>query len=226
MAKFNLYYPKLEGYEGGYVSAQTAAKIGDKGGETYKGIARNFNKDWAGWKIIDNYKALHGTPAYNSIIPDAKLNSMAKEHSKTQYWDVLKLDQVKDQSVAEAMGDFGFNSGPGAPIKAVQKILKLEQDGKIGSETIAAINKANPKRLFNEIQAYRVEYIRNSSLSDKLKNQLIDNRVSKMIYETQVAPLIRIGQAITNNWVTTIVVSAAIAGITIGVIKLVQKKKS
>ena len=41
----------IEGYEGNYSNDKD-----DPGGETYKGISRNMNKDWEGWKIIDSYK--------------------------------------------------------------------------------------------------------------------------------------------------------------------------
>lgn len=41
-------YDILIKHEGGYVNDPD-----DKGGETYKGIARKFNPDWKGWKIID-----------------------------------------------------------------------------------------------------------------------------------------------------------------------------
>lgn len=38
-------------YEGGY-----AYITGDKGGETYRGISRNSNPNWIGWKYIDKVK--------------------------------------------------------------------------------------------------------------------------------------------------------------------------
>lgn len=180
MANFELYYPKLKQYEGGYASAAFAASINDKGGETYKGIARNFNPDWAGWPIIDEYKLKNGLPKYNSIIPDPRLDKLAKDHSKKAYWDKLRLDDVQNQNVAEAIGDFGFNSGLGTAAKAVQRVLKLPVDGNIGPVTIDAINKANQKQLFDDIQNYRRNFIKNiTSLSEQIKNALL-GRVDKL----------------------------------------------
>lgn len=180
MASFEIFYPKLKQYEGGYASAAFAASINDKGGETYKGIARNFNPDWSGWKIIDAYKLKNGLPKYNSIIPDPNLDKMAKDHSKKAYWDKLRLDEVKNQHVAEAIGDFGFNSGLGTAAKAVQRILKLPVDGKIGPATVSAINAANQQKLFADIQNYRRDFIKNiTSLSEQIKNSLL-GRVDKL----------------------------------------------
>lgn len=180
MANFELFYPKLKHYEGGYASAAFAASINDKGGETYKGIARNFNLDWPGWKIIDEYKLKNGLPKYNSIIPDPRLDKMAKDHSKKAYWDKLRLDDVKNQHVAEAIGDFGFNSGLRTAAKAVQRVLKLPVDGDVGPATVAAINNANPQKLFNDIQNYRRNFIKNiTSLSEQIKNALL-GRVDKL----------------------------------------------
>ena len=53
MAIFNLAYKKLEVAEGGYVNDPD-----DKGGETYKGISRKANPNWAGWISIDQIKKL------------------------------------------------------------------------------------------------------------------------------------------------------------------------
>ncbi len=161
MADYIKYYPKLLKAEGGYASAKYAASIGDKGGETYLGIARNYNKDWPGWAIIDAYKAKNGEPKYNSHIPDTKLDQLAKDMSKKLYWDKLKLDQVQNQSIAEYIMDFGFNSGLATPVKAVQRLLKLKDDGAMGNDTINKINTADQGKLFKDLQDYRINFVSN-----------------------------------------------------------------
>ncbi len=161
MASFEAYYPKLLTAEGGYASADYAAKNGDKGGETYLGIARNYNKDWAGWPLIDAYKKKNGVPKWNSKIKDPEIDRLAKETSKKIYWDKLKLDQVKNQSLAEYIMDFGFNSGLATPVKAVQELLGLKKDGVIGGDTINKINAADQKKLFTDLQDYRIKFVSN-----------------------------------------------------------------
>lgn len=206
MASFEIFYPKLKKYEGGYASAKFAASIGDRGGETYKGIARNFNPNWAGWPIIDAWKAKNGEPKWNTFIPDPRLDELAKSHSKKAYWDKLRLDEVKNQSVAEAIGDFGFNSGLGTAAKAVQRILGLPDDGSIGPKTLEAINKANQKKLFNDIQNYRKSFIgRITSLSENVKAALL-NRVQSIQFDESV-------EMIKNNPGKTIIGIMLFAGL-------------
>ncbi|MFN3405850.1 MAG: glycosyl hydrolase 108 family protein [Cytophagaceae bacterium] len=176
MASFDQFYPILEPNEGGYVSAATAASIGDSGGETYKGVARNYNPTWEGWKIIDAYKAANGGKIkHNAIIPDPVLNKMVKDLAKKKYWDVMRLDEVRNQSLANLIADFGFNSGTGAPAKAIQRILGLVQDGVIGPVTIKAINSANQKTLFEKLKEARINFINSSTkILDKIKPQLVE----------------------------------------------------
>lgn len=174
MANFELYYPKLKKHEGGYASAEFAKSINDAGGETYLGIARNFNQDWEGWKIIDEYKSIHGIPKWNSIIPDERLPILAKQHSKKVYWDSLKLDQFNNQSIAEYVMDFGYNSGIKTSAKALQKVLGLTADGIIGPKTIEAVNTMNQEEIFNKLVEYRVNFLNNiTKFSSTVKQALI-----------------------------------------------------
>ena len=66
MASFKAQYNELIKREGNYHSGVIGGKV-DKGGETYRGIARKYNPDWAGWKIIDSLKS-KGAIAFNSEI--------------------------------------------------------------------------------------------------------------------------------------------------------------
>ena len=52
MADFDLAYAPVAKWEGGWTHDS-----GDKGGETYAGIARAFFPDWPGWHFIDAAKA-------------------------------------------------------------------------------------------------------------------------------------------------------------------------
>ncbi|HVD99269.1 MAG TPA: glycosyl hydrolase 108 family protein [Cytophagaceae bacterium] len=174
MANFSIYYPKLLKYEGGYASAAYAAKMGDSGGETYCGIARNYNLDWPGWKLIDAYIAKNGEPNYNAIIPDQDLYKLALGLSKQKYWDKIKMDAVNNQSVAEMTMDFGFNSGINTSVKAVQSILKIPCTGLITDADIAAINRADQNSLFTQLQNYRVDLIiKSTKINPKFKNGLV-----------------------------------------------------
>lgn len=161
MADFDLYYPKLKKHEGGYCSADDAAKFGDKGGETYLGIARNFNPEWQGWAIIDEYKAKNGVPKWNSTIPDDRLPALAKALTKVKYWDALKCDLYTSQSVAEYVMDFGYNSGIKTAAKALQRVIGVNADGVIGKQTLSALHSHNQRAVFESLVQYRVDFIGN-----------------------------------------------------------------
>ncbi|MFR2386527.1 MAG: glycosyl hydrolase 108 family protein, partial [Bilophila wadsworthia] len=51
-ADFNIAYNPVRTFEGDWCDVP-----GDKGGETYAGIARAFFPDWPGWHFIDAAKA-------------------------------------------------------------------------------------------------------------------------------------------------------------------------
>ena len=51
MAIFEPAFKLLILHEGGYANNKN-----DIGGETYRGIARNYWPKWVGWKLIDHIK--------------------------------------------------------------------------------------------------------------------------------------------------------------------------
>jgi len=154
MARFELYYvPRLLPFEGGYVFDKD-----DKGGETYKGIARNANPNWIGWQTVDAWKRRNGdTLPKEFIIPDAKLDAQVKALYKNKYWDALRADYIDNQTIAEIMVDFYVNGG--FRIAPIQRFLKISADGAFGPKTLAAINAtANPAALFEFIKQLRRDH--------------------------------------------------------------------
>ncbi len=145
MADFKIAMAKTAPFEGGWNHVK-----GDNGGETYKGIARKFYPDWAGWAIIDSHKPLK----HNTIIKDERLDNLVDEFYITKKW--LKLGGIAIQAVANQIFDFTVNSGRGA--KIVQGLLGVAQDGIIGAKTIEAINRAGIA-LNEDIKQARIKYL-------------------------------------------------------------------
>lgn len=174
MANFDAYYKiRLKPFEGGYCSAADAAKQNDSGGETYLGIARNYNPKWEGWTIIDSYIAQHGVPKRNTYIPIDQLYQLAEDYSKRSYWDVLGGDQIQNQSVAEALVDFGFNSGIRTAAKKAQKIIGAGVDGAFGKNSIIALNAFDGQSFVNALTQARIAVINGSKLTQNVKNAVI-----------------------------------------------------
>lgn len=143
MANFIEAYNLTLGHEGGYANDPD-----DVGGETYKGIARNYHPSWSGWRVIDTLKTKPGFPhtAYN----DVTLDKAVKEFYKAYYWDVNLLDRVTDQKVANEMFDTGVNMGVSRAASFLQKALNLlnkngsiyddiVEDGIMGPNTLRAL---------------------------------------------------------------------------------------
>ena len=136
MADFSKYYPTLLNFEGGYVNNPN-----DKGGRTKYGITE------AVWK------ASGGTKDIKDITPQD-----AFPIAKKKYWDVVRGDEINSQSIAEFIMDWAFMSGPGGAGKKVQEVLGLPQDGQIGPNTVATINKSDSKNLFNLLKLRRQKF--------------------------------------------------------------------
>ena len=161
MASFEIAYPIVKKNEGGY-----ANRPGDRGGETYKGVARNFHKDWAGWAIIDSYKRVHGPIKNNFVIPNPKLDAMVKELFKKEYWDRMRGDTISSQSVANIFFDTFINSGKAGAIMQTTlnhmgKIIPI--DNAIGPKTITAINSCKADTLHDKFKRERIAYLKSQA---------------------------------------------------------------
>lgn len=144
MANFEYAFDITMNFEGGYSNDQT-----DKGGETYKGVARNFWPLWPGWPIIDMLKIVKNFPqclGNNDVI-----QNHVRVFYKEKFWDVLNLDLCKSQLVSEKLFDIGVNMGSNRAGIFFQKSLNylnrngslfsdLKVDGLVGKKTYFAFD--------------------------------------------------------------------------------------
>jgi lysozyme family protein len=163
MANFDLYFPKLITHEGGYVN-----DAADKGGETYRGISRKNFPNWAGWQTIDQLKPIKRGTILQS------LEALVKAFYKSTFWTWSQ--NINNQMIAEILVDWRINGGFNA--KKVQQMVGEKQDGKIGSKTIAAINRTNATRLFETIKQARATHyaqiVRNDPTQKKFEKGWFD----------------------------------------------------
>lgn len=153
MANFEIAESITGRNEGGY-----ANNPADTGGETYAGIARNHWPKWEGWKTIDFIKRKHGKTA-NIINKEAshyiELTNAISQFYKKNFWDVLKLDSVNDQQLANSVYDFGVNSGTSRSAKFLQQSAGVNDDGIIGKQTLYAVNSADRKVIYYDFNKRR-----------------------------------------------------------------------
>lgn len=144
MADFKKSYAVTREFEGEY-----GILAHDSGGETYKGIARNYFPDWEGWPIIDSYKKHTDFPA--SMRDDQSLQNAVLDLYKKKFWDKLRLDDVNNQAIATELFDTAVNAGVGTSATFLQRAINvsnrngknyadIQVDGQVGPTTIDRLN--------------------------------------------------------------------------------------
>lgn len=133
MASLLYFAPLLKKLEGGYVNHPN-----DKGGATNKGVTLStFRKYFGKTKTVNDLKNI--------------TNEQWQYIFKKGYWDRWKADLIKNQSIAELLVDWLYNSGTWG-VKYPQQVLGVVSDGVVGPKTIAAINSyPNQAELFYKL---------------------------------------------------------------------------
>ena len=121
----------------------------DGGGRTRFGIAEKFHPDLP--------EEFFNGPAENALAEAEKIE-------EREYWDLMRLTEVESQNVANKLFDMGVNMGVRqASIyaqratnlflshKALGAEQKLAEDGVIGAKTLAAINRCDPRELYQTL---------------------------------------------------------------------------
>jgi lysozyme family protein len=167
-ADFNKYFPHLIAYEG---VDFTVTKY-DRGGATKFGITLPTYR-----KFCEDYQLLTIAPCDKNL--DGKINSSdlrkvlmieVKPIYKLKFWDVIRSDSIENQAIAELWTDLIINSGVGYKskhLKAMQKIVGVKQDGKIGVKTLEAINKGYAPHIFDKLFQYRLNHYKSIVRNNK-----------------------------------------------------------
>lgn len=131
----------------------------DNGGPTKYGITL------ATWRKVGYDK--NGDGVLNE--EDVKLLTEEDFHRvfKENYWNACKADKIQDQSVANMLVDFAYNSGVNKAVKHLQLVLGITADGIIGNKTLHSINKSNGERLFEALKKDRKAYLKRIAVGDQ-----------------------------------------------------------
>lgn len=145
MTDFKPAYELTLANEGGYSNDPR-----DRGGETWKGIARKMHPEWPGWEIVDETKA-HTivTQIGFALSKDQELDELVQAFYKAEFWNKLLLDQIASQDIANELFDTAINQGTVIATKQLQEALNLlnnnqkhysdiNEDGKMGNDTLKA----------------------------------------------------------------------------------------
>lgn len=136
-----------------FESSKYTNRKSDRGGATKYGITL------ATWKKVGYDK--NGDRAITA--EDIKLLTEDDYNRvfKLNYWDACWGDHIKNQSVANLLIDFAYNSGVSRAIRHVQSLVGAKQDGIMGPATLSAINnfKQGQWVLFDKLKVDRIEYL-------------------------------------------------------------------
>lgn len=111
-------------------------------GYTFMGIYEGAHPSWSGWEIVYStlklYKDLEKASyeCYQNIF----LTDLVKEFYKANFWDKLRLDEIKSDRIADLIFKFGVNVGIKRAVRYAQMVANVRLDGIIGNNTINALN--------------------------------------------------------------------------------------
>lgn len=134
MSNFTTAYDLTTAHEGGW-----SCNPADRGGETYKGIARKLHPGWKGWPIVDLLKEPgdSATDITETLAEDGELQMLVIDFYKEHFWDVLNLSKIAHQEVANEVFDTAVNQGAPTAGKYLQQALNLlNQNGKLHKDIV------------------------------------------------------------------------------------------
>lgn len=168
MADYRQLKPFILRWEGGY-----AWHKADKGGPTNKGITlATFRMYYGKGKSINDLKRL----------TDAQWDYIFLKG----FWQPFKADNITSQGIANICVDWAWGSGTVTAIRQVQRVLRVNVDGKVGPQTIEAINKAQPKVLFESIRERRIDFVERIVERDPTQKKWLNgwkNRINAVPHE-------------------------------------------
>lgn len=166
MAEFLPAFERALLAEGGYQLHQVA---GDTGGLTYAGIARNPNPSWPGWSWIDRGE----TPP----------SQLVRDFYRAGWWEPIRGEEIRDQSVAESIYSFGTNAGLKTAVRLAQIVAGVTPDGAMGGKTVEAINAMEP-RLFLALYALaRISRYRDIVARDRSQGKFLLGWINRTLQE-------------------------------------------
>lgn len=121
-------------HEGGYANDKD-----DRGGETYRGIARKFHQNWEGWFIVDRHKKEANFP--RCLKTDITLNDMVVRFYKKEFWDKIGGDKIKSEKIALQLIDSAVNEGIKSAVARAEEIVGLPKSGNIDPALLSKLSK-------------------------------------------------------------------------------------
>lgn len=129
-------------------------------GWTFMGIYQAAHPHWAGWDEILGAVALGGNieKISRALYASENLRAQVRAFYKEAYWDRMRLDEISSQIKANEMFVFGVNVGVKPAVRVAQQLVGVVNDGIVGDQTIAAINRYDEERFDKQFDRAEIEY--------------------------------------------------------------------
>lgn len=143
---------------------------------TVAGIYKYAHPKWLGWFIVmDSLQRNNGNvvSASRDLYKNYHLKELIMNFYKSQFWDRMRLDEVKNDNTATEIFVFAVNAGTRNAIRKVQKLVGADADGLMGPVTLGFINSFDPDKfdiMFDEVEL-------------KYYDDIIKNKPSFAIYK-------------------------------------------
>lgn len=128
MSLFDRAVERVLEHEGGYVDDPL-----DRGGETNFGITARTLRDARDSRIVGR---------------EATVATLTREQAieiyRAMYWRRAGCDRLPGP-LAVVVFDFAVNSGPATAVKALQRVLRVDDDGVLGEQTAAAARRTGER---------------------------------------------------------------------------------
>lgn len=159
MANFYIAYKKVAQAEGGYQKHPS-----DSG--NYNSRNELVGTNWGiSAPVYENYI---GRPPSETDMRQMSA-ATARDIYRKSFWDDIRGDEIINQSVADIFFDGRVNHGR-TGTKLMQRVLGVADDGRVGPQTLRAINQSDPRQLYIAYREARREFY--YYLTEKRPSQL------------------------------------------------------
>jgi lysozyme family protein len=112
---------------------------------------------------------------------------------KQLYWNKIYGDQINSQRIADILVNWVWMSGTYYPVKNLQYILGINQDGIFGPNTLKSLNSSNEVDTYNKLKGLQIAYINNLGAQPQYSMFLTgwNNRLKNLFAITDTATIVK-----------------------------------
>ena len=168
MANFDQHIGPLLDREGGF---KLVNHPNDRGRRTYAGISERWHPNWEGWKML------------SAGVSPAAIEEAVRRFYRENYWNAIRGDELNSEDVAEAMLSCAVLSGVKRCIVLAQQVARTGVDGKMGPQTLGAINRMEPKLFEATFALSRIMRFREICNRDKSQRVFLLGWLNRVAHE-------------------------------------------